>query len=224
MSGRVTSATRCLVVGITLALLTVGRSAPALASAAPMGLFATIEIRSDDLAPFRKWRDTLARAAAERRSERDGGCGASGRKTCPYADWLSYLDRLRDLDRRRQMTRVNAYINRFKYVSDATNWGVTDYWQSPGEFLLHDGDCEDFAIIKYLSLRELGWRDEDLRLVTVIDVLARRAHAVTVAFADGRSWLLDNVSSRVVDTRTVDRYRPVFSLNARAWWHHRMPE
>jgi predicted transglutaminase-like cysteine proteinase len=188
------------------------------------GLFGTIEVRSDDLAPFGKWLAALDRAAGERQRARAAGCRPSWFRACPYTDWLDYLDRLRGLDRSQQLALVNRYANRFAYVTDTANWGVPDYWETPGEFLENDGDCEDYAIVKYLSLRELGWSDDDLRLVTVIDIEARRPHAVLVAFADGGSWMLDNRDARVVDTRQVERYRPIYSVNARAWWRHRRPE
>ena len=51
-----------------------------------------------------------------------------------------------------QLDAVNRYMNKHQYITDIVNWGVTDYWETPREFFLKDGDCEDFAIAKFKSL------------------------------------------------------------------------
>ena len=42
-------------------------------------------------------------------------------------------------------------MNRSPYIVDPINWGVKDYWESPGQFFSRKGDCEDYAIAKYLT-------------------------------------------------------------------------
>ncbi|MDQ6966781.1 MAG: transglutaminase-like cysteine peptidase, partial [Mariprofundaceae bacterium] len=63
---------------------------------------------------------------------------------------------------------ANRFFNRVHFVSDNTHWGRADYWATPVEFLAtNGGDCEDFSIAKYFTLRELGVPDEQLRITYV---------------------------------------------------------
>jgi predicted transglutaminase-like cysteine proteinase len=183
--------------------------------------FGSIEVRADDISAFRKWRDALQRSAAETAASVDGECGTGAVHSCPYGDWLRFLDRLRGRDRRQQLLAVNHEINKRRYVGDTANYGLEDYWASAGEFLLRDsGDCEDYAIIKFLSLKRLGWSDRELRLVAVKDLQLRIGHAVLIAFDGGKAWLLDNQIGAVTDAREVDHYQPLYSINESAWWRH----
>jgi len=111
-------------------------------------------------------------------------------------------------------------------VTDSSNWGRKDYWATPGEFLTRFGDCEDYAIVKYLSLRALGIPDKNLRVVAVKDLNLKTGHAVLmVIFKDkktkkNRYLVLDNQIKQVVDSRKIRHYQPVFSINRTSWWRH----
>ena len=85
---------------------------------------------------------------------------------------------------------------------------------------MNDGDCEDFAIAKYFTLRKLGWSIEDLRVVVLRDLNLRSPHAILVAYLDGVAYALDNQLQRVVPTTVIYHYRPYYSLNEDAWWLH----
>ncbi len=78
------------------------------------------------------------------------------------------------------------------------------------------GDCEDYAIPKFLSLRRLGFPAEYLRLVVLVDTRRRLAHAIHVVDLDGHSLVLDNIEDRVVEWPEVRQYRPLYSMNERA--------
>jgi predicted transglutaminase-like cysteine proteinase len=188
--------------------------------AAP-SFFASRELRLTDLRRFEKWRTVLARSASERRTATASPCHGDTSLACRYAEWQAFLDGLRGKDRRQQLDAVNRFMNARPYRSDERNWGAADHWATPGEFMTRSGDCEDYVIAKYLSLRELGWTDADLRLVAVKDQTRGIGHAVLVAFLDGRSWLLDNLNDSVTATEAVGHYRPVYSINETAWWLHR---
>jgi predicted transglutaminase-like cysteine proteinase len=118
-------------------------------------------------------------------------------------------------------------MNKAKYVSDKSNWGRNDYWATPAEFMKTFGDCEDYAIIKYLSLRRLGFKENELHVVAVKDLNLKEGHAVLIVFwkdqksGKKRSLLLDNQIKKVVDARKVRHYKPVFSINKKNWWRHR---
>jgi predicted transglutaminase-like cysteine proteinase len=180
------------------------------------------EIRSANTRVFAKWRAALKRYSEERVRERTKKCKATYFKACHYKDWQKFLNKIRRDDKWDQLVAVNRYMNTRRYISDSRNWGVKDYWATPGEFMARSGDCEDFAIAKYLSLRQLGWSDDTLRVAVVRDLSLKVNHAVLIVYFDGRTWLLDNQIRRVVETESVRHYRPVFSINEKYWWRHRV--
>lgn len=56
-----------------------------------------------------------------------------------------------------QLNQVNRFFNLVRFMDDIRVWGKEDYWATPVEFLGRNaGDCEDFAIAKYFTLRALG--------------------------------------------------------------------
>lgn len=66
------------------------------------------------------------------------------------------------------LRRVNDFFNRIPYETDQEHWGMVDYWATPVEMLASNGgDCEDYAIAKYLSLKELGIPVERMRIAYV---------------------------------------------------------
>ncbi len=179
------------------------------------------ETASSDLRPFSKWRSVLERYAQEMERYQGRDCVSSLFSDCPYEEWSGFLAGIADNDRWGQLVAVNGFVNARRYMEDERNWGIDDYWATPGEFLARAGDCEDYAIAKYLSLKELGWPKDDLRVVVVRDSNLRVAHAVLVVAFGGRTWVLDNQKSGVHETADVWHYRPVFSINETSWWHHR---
>jgi predicted transglutaminase-like cysteine proteinase len=142
---------------------------------------------------------------------------------CVPKAWTDFLTGLRGLDARAQLQAVNRWTNAKPYVDDMANWGVPDYWETPGEFIAHGGDCEDFAIAKYFSLVRLGFPSRDLRIVIVSDSQAHDFHAVLVARLEGALWLLDNQQPDVVPLEAMAQYAPIYSLNENGGWMHAQP-
>ena len=112
-------------------------------------------------------------------------------------------------------------MNRSPYIIDPINYGVPDYWATPVQFFVKDGDCEDYAITKYLSLRSLGWPAEKMRIVVLQDMNLNIAHAVLVVQLNGKGYVLDNQISQLVTDDQILHYRPIYSINENAWWLHR---
>ena len=80
-----------------------------------------------------------------------------------------------------------------RYVSDYAQHGEADRWSAPlASFATAKGDCEDYAIAKYVVLREAGVARENLQLVLVRDRAVRQDHAVLAARLDDRWLILDN--------------------------------
>jgi predicted transglutaminase-like cysteine proteinase len=193
---------------------------PAQSRYAYPALFGAHEVRSDDLGLFTKWTAALDRALDERRLV-DAPCTETVFNRCHLADWRRVLDSISGVDRMAQLTAVNHYMNRKRYVLDPRNYGVSDYWAAPGQFLRRDGDCEDYAIAKFMSLKALGFTNDDMRIVVLKDLNLGIAHAILVVYLDGRAMVLDNQIDNVVSADTVHHYRPIYSINERSWWLHR---
>ena len=119
---------------------------------------------------------------------------------------------------------VNTYMNAKPYKGDSRNWGISDYWATPLEFLARGGDCEDFAIAKYTALRMLGVPEDHLRLAIVHDTAKDIPHAVLIVYTEDGPVLLDNQHEDMISARSEGRYRPIYSINRTAWWLHIPPK
>jgi len=201
---------RLLVAALSFGLLCFATAAPA--GIARSSLFGTTEVQSLNLNTFPKWSDALARFAEELRS--------CAEPDCRIDEWNRLVSSLRGRDVPTQLRLLNAYVNRHPYVDDRINWHQPDYWATPLQFLARSGDCEDFAIAKYLVLRELGTALDDMRIVIVQDRARGVAHAVLAVYIEGRALILDNQRNDIVAADRISNYVPVYSLNERGWWLH----
>lgn len=178
-------------------------------------LFGAEEKRSRDIKPFTKWTDMFDRFDNDIRS-------AAGQSI--MREWKSDLAAFKGLPLDQMARKVNVLINDTDYIIDSRNWGKSDYWATPVEFFTRGGDCEDFAIAKYASLRALGVPEDRMRVAIVHDEIKDIPHAVLVVYADGDALILDNQTDSVISSDSTDRYRPLFSINRTAWWLHTAPE
>ena len=92
--------------------------------------------------------------------------------------------------------------------------GVEDHWSSPFETLqTHRGDCEDYAIVKYVALREAGLSSADLKIVIIRKLFPSEDHAVAAARANGEWLILDNRQLTLVRNTDMTRAIPKFLLD-----------
>ncbi len=194
------------------------------AAAAPIRLFGTGEVQVDSLADLPQWQRMLRRAAGE-----EGivlACAAHADR-CPNRAtraWMAMLREAADLAPRAQVEAVHRFVNERRYRADLDNYGLSDYWATPLEFFRRSGDCEDYVIAKYRSLRLLGMPADRLRMVVVQDVIRDLPHAVLAVYLDGEALILDNLSASVLTQDRVDHYVPYYSVNEEARWVHTPPE
>jgi predicted transglutaminase-like cysteine proteinase len=213
---------RALALLVALALLSpVAVAEDAGVAAAHPAIFGAREIYSPDLSAFVKWTGMLERFAAEERQE--PACAPGAPPRCAPAEWRELLDQLAGLDLKAKLDRVNAAINRHPYVASMRNWGESNRWETPFEFLRRGGQCQDYAIAKYLLLREAGVPAAQLRIVVLHDMRLDLDHAVTVAYVEGRVLMLDNQFSSVIPADSVLHYQPYYSINEQGWWLHLGP-
>ncbi len=148
-------------------------------------------------------------------------CRSGERPACRVEKWQRFLGETTGRTEADQLRLVNRYVNRARYISDRRNWKRADYWAVPEELFSRGGDCEDYAIAKYLSLRSLGISPERLRIVILYDRRRREDHAILAVFGDEEILILDNHYRRVMSwTNLRTRYQPYYSLNERSVWIH----
>ena len=210
---------RPLLVALAAALLLLGAGSSADARSYPK-LFGSGEQRGGGLAAFPKWVSTLERNTNDHRTPEHCTPG-SLYNVCHMKAWESFIESLRGKDRMSQLRAVNQEMNRRRYIVDPVNWGLDDYWATPLQFFQKQGDCEDYAISKFLTLRALGVPNEDLRIVVLMDTNLNLAHAILVVYLDERAYVLDNQIDRVVRAETIRHYKPIYSINETTWWLHK---
>lgn len=176
-------------------------------------IFGSIELFSTKTQRFPKWTGMLDRF-------QDGNkvCESS---TCTMKGWKEFIAELQGEDEMSQLKEVNRAFNAKRYTLDINNWGEEDYWETPYQFLKKSGDCEDYAISKYFTLKALGVPIEDMRVVALQDVNLGIGHAVLVVYVGDQPMMLDNQISSVVPANSIRHYNPVFSINETGWWLHR---
>ena len=111
---------------------------------------------------------------------------------------------------RARLGEINRAINlAIRPMSDLAQHGQIDVWTSPLATLARGGgDCEDYAIAKFVALRRAGLAPDDLRIVVLRDTIHGEDHAVAAARLDGRWLTLDNRRMAMVEDADVRNFRP----------------
>lgn len=143
-------------------------------------------------------------------------------------DWEAMMTDSRGASEADRLQRVNAFFNRrIQFADDSKIWGKSDYWATPLETIGHGaGDCEDFAIAKYFTLKEIGIPAERMRLTYVKARIGgeqselTQAHMVLTYYAtpDAEPLVMDNL---ITDIRAASRRPdliPIFSFNSEGLW------
>jgi predicted transglutaminase-like cysteine proteinase len=189
----------------------VNRAEPSVRSpalAGPFGLNA-VPVETGEL--LTKWSSLEADIRAE--SEILVHCHESA-TLCPSAarTFLAIVAEGRAHTGRARIGVINRAINlAIRPMSDLAQWGVEDRWTAPLATLTTGlGDCEDYAIAKYVALTEAGVAAEDVRFVIVYDLAAGGSHAVVAVRLDDGWIMLDNRWMPLADDREMHRVIPLF--------------
>lgn len=145
-----------------------------------------------------------------------GGLIMGGAKAAPHSprehrdeqvaqrlqDWQSLIAQSMPLSEVEKLQAVNGFFNRrTRFAEDRDLRGQIDYWASPLETLeLGAGDCEDFALAKYFTLRLLGIPEQSLRLIYATLASTKQAHMVLGFWPDSGVGpvLLDNLTAEIL--------------------------
>ena len=156
-------------------------------------------------------------------SQRYGNTGAAS-----VMAWRDLLTSSASQPEATKLRQVNEFFNRkIRFGEDSAIWGMSDYWATPLELLGRgEGDCEDVAIAKYMTLKLLGVPSEKMRLTYVRALIGGpqslmiQAHMVLSYYPapEDEPLVLDNLIS---DIRPASR-RPdltmVYGFNAEGLW------
>lgn len=200
-----------------------GKLAPSATSASPAAqtadasdskvqLFGTVEFKRP-LSTLPGWIDLLKRNGMD-------PVFIPGKAFKKGVTWDSFKSKAPQGNKMELLRYVNSFWNTWPYVEDIVNWKQEDYWEIPAEFLKKSGDCEDYSIIKYFTLKELGIAPESMRIVVVRDTIRNFAHAVLAVYVNGDAFILDNLSNSVLSHTKLRQYSPQYSVNESGRWAH----
>jgi predicted transglutaminase-like cysteine proteinase len=128
--------------------------------------------------------------------------------------FLDIVDAARSREGRARLGEINRAFNlSITATSDLAQHGQVDVWSSPLATLERGGgDCEDYAIAKFVALHRAGLAPDDLRIVIMHDTIRGEDHAVAAARLDGRWLMLDNRRMAMIADGDIRNYRPTFVI------------
>ncbi len=155
-------------------------------------------------------------------------------------NWQHLMQQIKPLSWFAQLNAINQFFNAIPFQSDYQTWGRQDYWASPDELLAKNaGDCEDYAVAKYISLVKLGLAPQRLKLAYVQignNNFSIQQYRLAPAAGQGRSgfqshmvllyfehesavpWVLDNINATVLPVSQRSDLTPVYGFNDEGMW------
>ena len=137
------------------------------------------------------------------------------------AEWQQLVVHLRSQSDLERLEQTNRFFNKLTFVNDDKLWQREDYWASPTEMLSAGaGDCEDYAIAKFFSLKLAGIDESRLRLAYVRSLTLNQAHMVLLVIPEhgGTALVLDNLITDILPVSERDDLMPVYAFNSEDLW------
>lgn len=145
--------------------------------------------------------------------------GNLGQAQARILDWEALIKSSAALPELDKLNEVNRFFNRkVRFVDDIQLWRENDYWATPVEMLIKGaGDCEDYSIAKYFTLRRLGIPSEKLRITYVKALNYNQAHMVLTYYASpsAEPLVLDNLINDIRPASQRKDLLPVYAFNAK---------
>ncbi len=116
---------------------------------------------------------------------------------------------------------VNRFFNQVRFIDDIVHWKQKDYWATPVEFLISNGgDCEDFSIAKFFTLRALGVSEEKMSIAYVKALELNQAHMVLTYYSDPSAMpvVLDNLIGEIRPANQRPDLLHVYTFNGDSLW------
>lgn len=135
-------------------------------------------------------------------------------RRCPneqIAAWQAFLLRLRSATPVQKLDAINRFANKVSYARD--NAKSADSWATPDESLEGGADCEDYTILKYFSLRELGFAAKQMRITVMAATERIPAHAILAVDIGGLTFYADNLDSELSTSFKYDDQALLYYIN-----------
>lgn len=156
----------------------------------------------------------------QRTEQQYGPASADARRRID--DWQTLLTTQRQSTESQQLEAVNRFFNeRLAFRDDRVIWNAEDYWATPIEALRRGAaDCEDYAIAKYFTLRQLGVPGDKLRITYVKALRLNQAHMVLTYYPTPTAipLVLDNLTGSIQPADRRNDLLPVYSFNGDGLW------
>ncbi|MET0639174.1 MAG: transglutaminase-like cysteine peptidase, partial [Hyphomicrobium sp.] len=172
--------------------------------------FGLVLFRAPEGTVWNKWRNLENEMKAE--IESIDACRIDS-ETCSLeaAHFVSLTETALSANGPGRIQAINSTFNEaIRYQSDLDHHGMIDKWSTPLATLKSGtGDCEDYAIAKYVALRQLGLPASDLKVLLVRDTFSNQDHAVLAVRRDAYWLLLDNRWSQMIESSASPRLMPL---------------
>ena len=136
--------------------------------------------------------------------------------------WEELLQRYSGATDREKLEKINSFFNKkIFFAKDIDVYGVEDYWATPVECLSRGaGDCEDYAIAKYFSLKMMGVAEEKLRIAYVKALQYNMFHMVMLYYSNPGAdpLVLDNLVDSIKPASERGDLLPIFTFNGAGLW------
>lgn len=120
-----------------------------------------------------------------------------------------------------KLRAVTDFFNAIPYHTDQEVWNQNNFWANPLEFIgKNAGDCEDYAIAKYLTLKAMGVSAKKLRIVYVVSNKLKLPHMILAYYetSSAQPLILDNMTSQILPASERPDLRPVYMFSEDAVW------
>ena len=120
-----------------------------------------------------------------------------------------------------KLEKTNEFFNQMEFIDDIIQWRKADYWATPVEFLsTGGGDCEDFSLAKYFTLKALGVAEDKLNMTYVKALQLNQAHMVVTYYPTPGAvpLILDNLVADIQSATKRKDLLPVYSFNGLGLW------
>jgi predicted transglutaminase-like cysteine proteinase len=135
--------------------------------------------------------------------------------------WLQLIQEFKNKPELDKLKATNEFLDQLEFKMDLYGLGKDHYWATPLEFLERGaGDCEEFAITKYFTLKYMGVSEEKLRIAYVKAIDLNRAHMVLAYYQtpSAEPLILDNLILAIKPASERPNLLPVYTFNGAGLW------
>ena len=135
--------------------------------------------------------------------------------------WQNLINANKNTGELRKLRVTTDFFIQFKVVSDEELWQQENYWATPIELIgRNGGDCEDFALAKYFTLKAMGVSIKKMRLVYATSAKLKQPHMILAYYEqpDVDPLILDNLTKWVLYGSERPDLKPVYSFNSVSVW------